>query len=60
MLAAVDRGPGLKFSEGVESMEIGSTHWLVIGAPIVVLAGLIIFLLLRRHKEKPPDDHIFK
>lgn len=41
-------------------MEIGWDHWAVLGAPFVALAGLIIFVLLRRHKEKPPDDHILK
>ena len=41
-------------------MEIDFQHWAVIGAPIVLLAGVAVFFLMRRHKEKPPGDHIYK
>lgn len=41
-------------------MEIDWNHWSVIGAPIVVLAGVVIFFVLRRHKEEPPDKHILQ
>ena len=41
-------------------VEIDVRHWAVLGAPLVALAGLAIYFLLRRHKETPPDDHIFK
>ncbi len=41
-------------------MEIDLQHWAVIGAPLVILAGLGIYFLMKRHKEKPPGDHIYK
>ncbi len=41
-------------------MEIDFQHWAVIGAPLVFFAGVAIFFLMRRHKEKPPDDHMYK
>lgn len=41
-------------------MEIDVQHWAVIGAPLVILAGVAIYLLMKRHKEVPPNDHIFK
>jgi len=41
-------------------MEIDFGHWSVIGAPLVLLAGVAVFFLMRRHKEKPPSDHIYK
>jgi hypothetical protein len=42
------------------TVEIDFQHWAVIGAPLVFFAGVAIFFLMRRHKEKPPDDHMYK
>jgi len=41
-------------------MEIPWNSWVIVGAPFVVIAGVLVYYLLRRHKEKRPDDHIFK
>jgi len=41
-------------------MELSWNSWVIIGAPFVVIAGVAAFYLLRRHKEKPPTEHILK
>lgn len=35
-------------------------HWAIAGAPLVALAGLAVYWLMKRHKEVPPTEHIFK
>ena len=35
-------------------------HWTVISIPFVIIGGVLVGYLLRRHKEKPPTDHILK
>jgi len=41
-------------------MEIPWNSWFILGAPFVVIAGVVVYFLLRRHKEKPPTTHILK
>lgn len=39
---------------------MGELHWTVMSIPFVVLGAIGVFWLLRRHKEKPPTDHVLK
>jgi hypothetical protein len=41
-------------------MEIDFQHWAVIGAALVLFERVEIFFVVRRHEEKPSDEHIFK
>jgi hypothetical protein len=35
-------------------------HWTVISIPFVILGGVAVFYMLRRHKEKSSTDHVLK
>jgi hypothetical protein len=35
-------------------------HWTVMSIPLVLLGAVAVFYALRRHKEKPPTDHVLK
>jgi len=41
-------------------MEIGWDSWVVIGAPFVVIAGIVVYFLLRRHREKSTTKHMLE
>lgn len=53
-----DRGRKVQVKRWI--MELDWNHWSVLGAPVVLLAGVVTYFLMRRHKEKPPTDHIYK
>jgi len=41
-------------------MEIPWNSWVIVGSPFVLVAGFVVYFLLRRHKEIPSTTHILQ
>lgn len=39
---------------------VTNLHWTVQAIPIIVIGAGVMVWLLRKHKDKPPTDHILK